>query len=129
MSCDAEMIELAVARLKMLLVRQHQHVPLGLRPTFSGRVDGHLVTVEVGVETAAHQQVGADGVSFHQHRLERLDAHSVERSGGGQKHRMLVDDFFQNVPHSQDRARPACGLADLIVSARPCSLRRRIMNG
>ena len=39
-----------------------------------------------------------DGVAFDQHRLERLDAHAVQRRGAVQQHRVLVDDLFQDVP-------------------------------
>jgi hypothetical protein len=63
------------------------------------QVHGHLVAVEVGVEPAADQRVDADGVALDQHRLEGLDAHSVERRGAVEQHRVLVDDLFEDVPH------------------------------
>src|SRR3546814_3541745 len=61
-------------------------------------VDGHLVTVEVGVERGADQRMQLDGLAFDQHRLERLDAQAMQRRGAVEQHRMLADDFFQDVP-------------------------------
>ena len=60
---------------------------------------GHLVAVEVGVEGGADQRVNLDGLAFHQHRLERLDAQAVQGWGAVQQHRVILDDFFQDVPH------------------------------
>ena len=60
---------------------------------------GHLVTVEVGVERGADQRVQLDRLAFDQHRLERLDAEAVQRRRTVQQHRMLADDFFEDVPH------------------------------
>ena len=54
-----------------------------------GKMDRHLVTVEVGVEAAADQRVDADGVSFNQDWFEGLDAHAVERGGSVEQHRVL----------------------------------------
>ena len=61
-------------------------------------MDGHLVAVEVGVEALADQRMDADGVAFDQHRLERLDAHAVQRRGAVEQHGMVLDDLFENVP-------------------------------
>ena len=36
--------------------------------------------------------------AFHQHRLESLNAQTVQRRRTVQQHRVLLDDFFQNVP-------------------------------
>ena len=43
----------------------------------------HLVTVEVGVEGRADQRVQLDGLALDQHRLERLDAETVQASARG----------------------------------------------
>ena len=63
------------------------------------QVHGHLVAVEVGVERGAHQRVDLDRLALHQHRLERLDAETVERGRTVQEHRVLLDDLFEHVPH------------------------------
>ncbi len=58
----------------------------------------HLVPVEVRVETTADQGVQADRVAFDQHRLERLDAHTVQSRRAVEHHRVVTGDLFQNVP-------------------------------
>ena len=64
----------------------------------SGKMHGHLVAVEVGVEAFADQRVNLDGVAFNQHRLKRLDAHAVKRGGAVQHDGMLIDALFENIP-------------------------------
>ena len=98
MSCDGVMIGLPLAGLKMLFVDIISTVRLDLRLDRQRQVDGHLVAVEVGVEALAHQRVDADGVAFDQHRLERLDAHAVQRRGAVQQHRVVLDHLFEDVP-------------------------------
>ncbi len=59
---------------------------------------GHLVAVKVGVERGADQRVNLDGLAFDQHRLKGLDAQAVQRWGAVQQHRVILDDFFKDVP-------------------------------
>ena len=59
---------------------------------------GHLVAVEVGVEGGADQRVQLDGLALDQHRLEGLDAQTVQRRRPVQHDRVLADDLFQDVP-------------------------------
>ncbi len=61
-------------------------------------MDGHLVTVEVGVERGADQRVQLDRLALDQHRLERLDAETVERRRAVEQHRMLADHLVEDVP-------------------------------
>ena len=46
-------------------------------------VHGHLVAVEVGVEGGADQRMQLDRLAFDQHRLERLDAQTMQRRARG----------------------------------------------
>ena len=46
-------------------------------------VHGHLVAVEVCVEGGAHERVQLDGLALDEHRLEGLDAQTVQRGGHG----------------------------------------------
>jgi hypothetical protein len=62
-------------------------------------VHGHLVTVEVGVERLTHQRVQLNRLAFHQHRLESLNAQSVQGRCAVQQHRVLGDDLFEHIPH------------------------------
>ena len=88
----------AVGRAENVVRRHQQRVGLDLRLDRQRQVDGHLVAVEVGVEALADQRVQLDGVAFHQHRLERLDAHAVQRRGTVQQHGMVLDHLFEDVP-------------------------------
>ena len=58
--------------------RQHQRRCFDLRFRRQRNVDRHLVAVEIGVERGADQRVNLDGLAFDQHRLERLDAQTVQ---------------------------------------------------
>ena len=78
--------------------RQHQDPGLGLGLRRQWQVDGHLVTVEVGVEGRADERVDADGLALHQHRLEGLDAQPVQGGSAVQQHRVLADDVLQDGP-------------------------------
>ena len=66
---------------------QHQHAGFHLRLRRQRNVHGHLVAVEVGVERGADQRVNLDGLAFHQHRLEGLNAQAVQRWSAVQQHR------------------------------------------
>ena len=62
-------------------------------------MDGHLVAVEVRVERRADERVDADRLAFDQHRLERLDAETMQRRRAVEQHRMLANHFLEHVPH------------------------------
>ena len=88
----------AVGRAENVVRRHQQRVGLDLGLDRQRQMDGHLVAVEVGVEALAHQRMQLDGVAFDQHRLERLDAHAVQRRGTVQQHGMVLDHLFEDVP-------------------------------
>jgi hypothetical protein len=92
----------AVGRLEDVVGGQHEDAGLGLRLRRQRQVDGHLVTVEVGVERGADERVDLDGLALDQLRLEGLDAEAVQRGCTVEQHRVLGDDLFEDVPH--DRA-------------------------
>ena len=58
----------------------------------------HLVTVEVGVEGGTDQRVQLDRLALDQHRLEGLDAKSMQGRRAVEQHRMLADDFLEDIP-------------------------------
>ncbi len=82
--------------------REHQQPRLRLRLGRKRQVDGHLVAVEVGVERVAHERVDLDRLALDQHRLERLEAETVERGGAVEQHRVVADDLLQHVPDLGD---------------------------
>ncbi len=78
--------------------RQHQDVRFRLRFDRERQVDGHLIAVEICVEALTNQRVNLDRVAFDEHRLERLNAHSVKGRGAIEEHRVALDDFFKDIP-------------------------------
>ena len=64
-----------------------------------GKVYGHLVTVEVGVECCTYQGMELDRLTFYQNGLEGLDTKSVQCRSTVQHNRMLFDYILQYVPH------------------------------
>src|SRR5262245_2307226 len=59
---------------------------------------GHLIAVEVGIESGADERMDADRVPFDEDRLERLNADAVQRGCSIQKDGVVVDDLFEDVP-------------------------------
>ncbi len=59
----------------------------------------HLVSVKVGIERRAHEWMKLYGFSFHQCRLECLNAETVQGRRTVQHDRMLLDDLLQYIPH------------------------------
>ena len=89
----------AVRRAEDVVGRHHQRVGFDLGFDRKRQMDGHLVAVEVGVEALADQRMQLDGVAFHQHRLEGLDAHAVQRGSAIEQHRVIADHLFQDIPY------------------------------
>src|SRR6266704_3339238 len=110
----------AVRGLEHVVGRDHEHPRLGLALERERHVHGHLIAVEVRVERRAHQRMDPDRLAFHQHRLERLDAQAVQRGRAVQEHRVVLDDFFQDLVHLRrllldDLFRPLDRLGDPLL--------------
>ena len=88
----------AVGRVQDVVGRHHQHARLELRLERQRHVHRHLVAVEIGVESGAHQRMQLDRLALDQHRLERLDAESMQRGGAVEQDRMLADHLVEDVP-------------------------------
>ncbi len=89
---------LAVGRRQHVVRGQHQGAGFHLGFQRQRHVDGHLVTVEVGVEGGADQRVQLDGLTFDQGRLESLDTQTVQGRRTVQHDRVFANDFFEDVP-------------------------------
>ncbi len=81
------------------MAREHQDTRLELCVVGQWNVHRHLVAVEVRVERGADHRVNTNRFAFDQHRLERLDAETMQCRGAIQKHRMPINDVLQNLPH------------------------------
>ena len=103
---------LAVGRRKNVVRRHHQGPGLELRLQRQRHMHGHLVAVEVRIEGGADQRVKLDGLALDQQRLEGLDAEAMQGGRAVQKHRVLADHLFEEVPHDRLFAldQPARGL-------------------
>ena len=89
---------LAVRGMQDVVGRHHQDARFQLRFQRQRNVHGHLVAVEVGVERGADQRMKLDRLAFNEHRLERLNAETMQRRRAVQQHGMLADDLVENVP-------------------------------
>ena len=99
MSCVGTVIGWPRGRRQNVVRGQHQHAGFNLRFGRQRNVHSHLVAVEVGVERRANQRVNLDRFAFHQHRLKGLNAQAMGRRRAVQRHRVVLDHFFKNVPH------------------------------
>ncbi len=68
------------------------------------KMDGHLVAVEVRVVRRADERMQMDRFAFDQHRLEGLNAETMERRCAVEQHRMLANHFVEHVPDFRTHA-------------------------
>ena len=54
---------------------------------------------QVGIKTFANQRMNANGITFNKDRFESLDTHTMQGRCTIQKDRVILDDFFKNIPH------------------------------
>jgi len=88
-----------VRGLQQVAGSQHQHLGLTAGILAQGQVNCHLVAVEVGVECGTGQRVQLDGTALDQHRVEGLDAQTVQGRCTVQQDGVALDDGLQAVPH------------------------------
>ena len=86
----------AVGRVKQVSGAEHQCPALHLRGLSERNVDGHLVSVKVGVEGFAGERVQSERLSFNQNRLKGLDSQAVQSRRAVEHYRVLAYDFVQN---------------------------------
>src|SRR5690606_38661027 len=90
---------LAVGGRENVVGGHHQRARFQLGLEGQRNVNGHLVTVEVGVVRSTHQRVQLDRLTFDQYRLECLDTQTVQSRCTVEQHGMFTDDFGKNVPN------------------------------
>ena len=59
----------------------------------------HLVSIKIGVERLADKRRDSDGLAFYQDRHERLNAEAMQRRWAVEQHGVVLDNFFQYIPH------------------------------
>ncbi len=88
-----------VCRVQDVVRRHHKDAGFELGFQRQRHVNGHLVTVEVGVEGRADERVQLDSLAFDQDRFEGLDAQAVQRRCAVQENRMLADNLVEDIPN------------------------------
>ena len=89
---------LAVLRTEQVVGGEHQHSGFRLSLRRQRNVNGHLVAVEVRIEGGAAQGVQLQSPALHQHRLEGLNAQTVQGRRPVQHNGPILDDVVQSVP-------------------------------
>ena len=89
---------LAAGRRENVVGGHHEDARFELRLQRQGHVHRHLVAVEVRVEGRANQRMKLDRLTLDEHRLERLNAQTVQRRRPVEKHRVLANHLFQDIP-------------------------------
>ena len=79
--------------------RHHQELTLHDCFQRKRHMNGHLVTIEVGVVSRANEGVNADGFTFDQDRLESLNGETVKGRRPIQQNRMSLGDFLDDIPN------------------------------
>ena len=80
---------------------EHQNLSFKNSLITQRKVNGHLVTIKVGIEGGTSQWVQLNSLAFNQLRLESLDTQSVKCRGTVQKHRMTLHHILQDVPNDR----------------------------
>src|SRR5579862_3068470 len=89
----------AVRGMQDVVGRHHQDARFELRLERQRHVDRHLVAVEIGIERRADQRMKLDRLAFDQHRLESLDAETMQGRRAVEQHRMLADHLVEDIPN------------------------------
>ena len=89
----------AVRRGQDVVGRHHQRTRFQLGFQSQRYVNGHLVTIEVGVICRTNQRVQLDSFTFDQYRFKCLDTQTVQSRCTVQQYRVFADNFVQDIPN------------------------------
>ena len=89
-----------VGRVEDVVALEHEHLRLQDGFIGKGKVDSHLVTVEVGVERSTCQGVELNGFTFNHLGLEGLDGETVKRWCTVEEHGVTFHNEFEDVPNN-----------------------------
>ena len=89
---------LAIGRGKDVIGGHHQGMGFHLGLDGEGEVNGHLIAVEVSIESLAGQRVQVNGITFHQDRFKGLDSHAMQRWSTIEQYRVIANHLFQDIP-------------------------------
>ena len=89
----------AVGGVEDIVRSEHQHLSLEDSLVAQGKMHGHLVAVEVGIECRTCQRVELDGLALDHLGLEGLDAEAVQCRGAVEQHGVSLHHILQDVPY------------------------------
>ena len=95
---------LAVGKLHDIVGRKHEESRFRLRFHRKRHVNRHLVAVKVRVESRAGERVQFKRSALYEHGFKRLYGKPVQRRRAVEHDGVVLDDFFQHVPHLAVRA-------------------------
>ena len=87
-----------VGRVEDVVALEHQYLCLEYSLVAQGKVDSHLVTVEVGVERSTCQRVELDGFALDELGLEGLDTQTVQCRSTVEEHGVTLHNILEDVP-------------------------------
>ncbi len=90
----------AVCRVKNVVCAEHQHLCLKDSLVAKRKVNGHLVTVEVGVECRTCERMQLDCLTLDHLGLEGLDTETVKCRGSVEQHGMTFHHVFKDIPYN-----------------------------
>jgi hypothetical protein len=62
-------------------------------------MDGHLVPIEIGIESLTGERMKVNGITFDEDRLKGLDTHAVQGWGPIQQDGMIPNNLFEDIPN------------------------------
>ena len=89
----------AVGGVEDVVGTEHKHLCLKDSFVAKGKVDGHLVTVEVGVECRTCERVELDCLAFDELGLECLYTEAVQSRGTVEQHRVSFHHMLEDIPY------------------------------
>ena len=98
MSCEGTAIGWPLAGLRMLLLESINTAASICASGLKRNVHSHLVAVEVRVESRTDERMNLDRLAFNQHRLESLNAQTVQRRRAVQQHRDARESLLRECP-------------------------------
>ena len=60
---------------------------------------GHLIAIEVGVESSTSERVELDSFTFDETRMERLNTKTMQGRSAVEQYARIFGEFFQNIPN------------------------------
>src|SRR5450830_132304 len=99
----------AACRREDVVGRKHEQACLRLGRKTQGKMDGHLVSVEVSVERSAHERRYLNSLVVDEDGFEGLDRQTVKGRRTVQQNDVALDDLLKDTPHFW------CGLLDNVL--------------